>query len=370
MSPRAGGERGGERGAESWAERLSPARLKRLALGLAIGAAGGAVADALHVPLAWMLGALFATMIARMSGAPVDVPMWVRANFLILIGLFLGESFEGVSAASLLEWPFTIAAAMAYVPVAAVCAYAFYRHVAGEERMTAACSSIPGGLISVTLMSGSLGADERQVALAQSFRIAIVVCMAPAIAFGLLSYPAPTDAMFDKHALIGPRDLAILVPAALATVWAMHRAGIPIPFMVGPLAASAALRLAGVVEGVLPHWLVEVALLVTGSAIGSRFHGVAPRRLLRFGAISVAGTTILMAVSAAFAAVVAATTGQDFLPALLAYAPGGVAEMSLIALAIDADPAFVAIHHVARIVFVLLAVPVMSAWVARLGPGA
>ncbi|MDF1566369.1 MAG: FG-GAP repeat protein, partial [Deltaproteobacteria bacterium] len=34
-------------------------------------AAGGAVAHALAVPLAWMLGALFATMAARMGGAPV-----------------------------------------------------------------------------------------------------------------------------------------------------------------------------------------------------------------------------------------------------------------------------------------------------------
>lgn len=350
---------------ESWADRLSPPRLGRLALGLAVGAAGGAAAHALEVPLAWMLGALFATMIARMGGAPVDVPMWVRANFLILIGLFLGESFEGVAAAELLRWPFTIAAAMLYVPVAALAAYAFYRRVAGENLMTAACSSIPGGLISVTLMSGSLGADERQVALAQSFRIAIVVCMAPAIAFGLLGYTTPAAAELERHATISLPDLAILVPAALATMWAMQRAGIPIPFMIGPLVASAVLRLAGVVEGVLPHWLVEVALLVTGAAIGSRFHGIAPARLARFGLISLAGTSILMAVSAVFALAVSALTGQGFLSALLAYAPGGVAEMSLIALATDADPAFVAVHHLARIGFVLLSIPAMSVWFAR-----
>ncbi|HUF88262.1 MAG TPA: AbrB family transcriptional regulator [Thermohalobaculum sp.] len=350
---------------EDWGERLAPERLKRLGLGLAVGAAGGAVAHALAVPLAWMLGALFATMAARLAGAPVDVPMWVRANFLVLIGLFLGESFEGVAAAELLRWPFTIAAAMLYVPVAAVCAYAFYRRVAGEAPMTAACSSIPGGLIAVTVMSGSLGADERQVALAQSFRIAIVVCMAPVIAFGLLGYPAPSDAAYGKHALIGLPDLGVLLAGALATMWAMRKARIPIPFMVGPLVASAVLRMAGVVEGVLPHWLVEVALVVTGSAIGSRFHGIAPGRLMRFGLVSLGATAILMGVSALFAVAVSALTGQDFLPALLAYAPGGVAEMSLIALAIDADPGFVAIHHMARIVFVLLSVPLMSVWIAR-----
>ena len=160
---------------DSWAERLSPEQLKKLALGLAVGAAGGAVANYFGLPLAWMLGALFATMFARIAGAPIDVPIWLRAAFLILIGLFLGESFEGVKVAELMQWPISIAAAMLYVPVATSCAYLFYRYVAGEKTMTAICSSIPGGLIAVVVVSGSLGADEKQVALAQSLRIAIVV---------------------------------------------------------------------------------------------------------------------------------------------------------------------------------------------------
>jgi membrane AbrB-like protein len=350
---------------ESWAERLTPDRLKRLGLGLALGAAGGAVADYFDVPLAWMLGALFATMFARVAGAPIDVPIWVRANFLILIGLFLGESFEGVRVEEFLQWPISIAFAIVYVPVAAACAFVFYHYIAGEQKMTAICSSIPGGLIAVVVVSGSLGADEKQVALAQSLRIAIVVCMAPLVAFGLLGYPPPQDAMFEKQVLIGLPDLAILLAGAFATMWVMERFRMPIPFMVGPLLASGALRLAGVIEGVLPHQLVEVALVVTGASIGTRFVGISVARLLRFGALSLGGTSVLMAVSALFAVAVSALTGQDFLPGLLAFAPGGVAEMSLIALATDANPGFVAIHHVARIIFVLLSVPVLTAWVGR-----
>jgi membrane AbrB-like protein len=355
--------------AHSWSERLSPGRLKKLALGLVLGAIGGAVANYFNVPLAWMLGALFVTMFARVAGAPIDVPIWVRANFLILIGLFLGESFEGVQVSELLQWPISIAGAMLYVPVAAACAYVFYRYLAGERKMTAICSSIPGGLIAVVVVSGSLGADERQVALAQSLRIAIVVCMAPLVAFGLLGYAPPSDATFAGQTLIELDDLAILIAGAFAVMWVMLRARVPIPYMVGPLLASAGLRLAGLVEGVLPHQLVEVALVVTGSSIGTRFHGVSPSRLFRFGLLTLGGTSVLMGVSALFALAVSALTGQEFLVALLAYAPGGVAEMSLIALAIDANPGFVAIHHVARIVFVLLSVPVLTAWVGRTRAG-
>ncbi len=351
---------------ESWADRLRPDRLKALALGLALGAAGGAVADYFDVPLAWMLGALFVTMFARVAGAPIDVPIWVRANFLILIGLFLGESFEGVQVAEFLQWPISIAGAILYLPVATACAFVFYHYIAGEQRMTALCSSIPGGLIAVVVVSGSLGADEKQVALAQSLRIAIVVCMAPVVAFGLLGYPPPDETSFAAHSLIGLKDLLILLAVSFGVMWVMQRLRIPIPFMIGPLLASAALRLAGVIEGVLPHQLVEVALVVTGSSIGTRFFGVTPMRLLRFGVLTLGGTSVLMGVSAVFALAVSALTGQAFLTVLLAYAPGGVAEMSLIALAIDANPGFVAIHHVARIVFVLMMVPLMTAWVGRM----
>ena len=39
---------------------------------------------------------------------------------------------------------------------------------------------------------------------------------------------------------------------------------------------------------------------------------------------------------------------------VLAFVPGGIAEMSLVALALTDDPAFVATHHIVRIGLVVL----------------
>ena len=159
-------------------------------------------------------------------------------------------------------------------------------------------------------------------------------------------------------------DLALVLGISFALMWALRNSGIPILGLVCPLFASAVLRMAGVIEGVLPHWLVEIGLLVLGASVGGRFAGVPMTRLLRFGALTLGGTAILMAVAAGLAWAVAEMTDLPLIALLLAYAPGGVAEMSLIALAIDADPAFVAIHHVVRIIFVLIVVPLL---VARFG---
>jgi uncharacterized membrane protein AbrB (regulator of aidB expression) len=44
---------------------------------------------------------------------------------------------------------------------------------------------------------------------------------------------------------------------------------------------------------------------------------------------------------------------------LLGFAPGGLAEMSLVAIALAADAAFVATHHIVRIVIVVLCAPLL-----------
>ena len=44
---------------------------------------------------------------------------------------------------------------------------------------------------------------------------------------------------------------------------------------------------------------------------------------------------------------------------LLAFAPGGLAEMSLIALALGVDVAYVATHHVVRIFFIVALAPLV-----------
>lgn len=135
--------------------------------------------------------------------------------------------------------------------------------------------------------------------------------------------------------------------------------------MVCPLIASAGLRMTGIIEGVLPPVLVEIGLLVMGCSIGTRFTGIEPARLLRFGVLTFGGSAVLLAGAGVFATIVSRLTGIDLVVLLLAYAPGGVAEMSLIALAIHADAGFVAVHHLVRIVCVMAAVPLMSVAAAR-----
>ncbi|MEL6980119.1 MAG: AbrB family transcriptional regulator [Pseudomonadota bacterium] len=349
-------------GARALAPPTSAASLKTAAaLGraLSIGALGGGAAYGLGVPLPFMLGSLFAVMAASLLGARVAVPNRLRAAFLVLLGLFLGEAFSAPGAAPSAEMALTLSLAALYAPLGAWIGYAVYTRCARIEPRTALFCAIPGGLSAVILTAEAVGADERRVALAQSLRIALVVMAAPALVFGVMGGAAPSLAPAPPP-LVNGVELAWLLGGAALGALALRALGAPLPALMGPLLASAALRLAGVVEGALPFWLVETALVVTGASIGARFAGADLSQLKALTRWTVASTALLTALSVLLALGVAAATEASFLAALLAFAPGGVVEMCLIALALDADPAFVAAHHMARIGVILLSAPLLA----------
>lgn len=331
---------------------------------LAIGALGGTIAHLLHVPLAYMLGALFAAMAASLAGARLAVPPGFRGVFLVVIGLFLGQSFGAGGGPPPATWIATSLMAVLYVPIAILLCRAFYLRVARLDQRTALLSSVPGGLSAVILFSSALGADERQVALTQCLRITFVVLAAPALFFGVLGYAEP-DLAASPVRLVTVSESALLLVGSLAAAAALAALGAPLPLLIAPILASAAFRLTGMVEGRLPAWLVEAALVVVGAAIGARFAGAEPKALLRLAGWTLLASLILMALSALFALAAAVLFNADFMAALLAFAPGGVAEMCLIAIALDVDPSFVATHHVVRIAFILTAAPAVAIWLSR-----
>jgi uncharacterized membrane protein AbrB (regulator of aidB expression) len=55
----------------------------------------------------------------------------------------------------------------------------------------------------------------------------------------------------------------------------------------------------------------------------------------------------------------------SFADVLIAYAPGGLEAMTILAFALHLDPAFVGAHHLWRFFFVSLMMPLAVAYVAR-----
>ncbi|HMS94824.1 MAG TPA: AbrB family transcriptional regulator, partial [Tabrizicola sp.] len=137
------------------------------------------------------------------------------------------------------------------------------------------------------------------------------------------------------------------------------RLGLPAPTFLGPLILSAAAHLSGWTESLPPQGIVIVAQVALGTLLGCRFQGIPLTSLARAGWLSAGATLLTLGLAVVAGLAMRSVTGVELDQALLALAPGGLTEMGLIALAIHADVAFVALHHVVRILIVIIVAPIL-----------
>jgi uncharacterized protein len=130
--------------------------------------------------------------------------------------------------------------------------------------------------------------------------------------------------------------------------------------ILGPLFLTAALSLAGVIHFRPPAEAIQAAQFFIGFTVGVKYAGISWRELRVDVTAGVGYTLIILAISSAFAAVVIKMGWLPVTEAILAFSPGGQAEMAIVALVAGADAAVVVAHHLIRIVFVILGAPFLS----------
>jgi membrane AbrB-like protein len=151
----------------------------------------------------------------------------------------------------------------------------------------------------------------------------------------------------------------MLASAAIGAVLG-HVLRLPAGFMIGPMIVSAAFHMTEVTTARPPDELVAVAQIVLGAAIGCRFVGARLGAMFRTTIHSVIAAILLLVITAVFVVGLDPFTPIGIEALILAYAPGGLTEMSLIALALGLDLAFISTHHVVRMVLIMLIGPLFA----------
>jgi membrane AbrB-like protein len=197
-------------------------------------------------------------------------------------------------------------------------------------------------------------------------RVFIIVLLIP-LAVGSFMPLSEARAQLDAAAAMSA-DLAewlVLILGVGAGIVVAHLIRLPAPQMTGAMFASAALHLTGASTVLLPDLLLQLALWIVGSSIGAQFAGFDLRTLFAIGRHAAMVAVMMIALAAVVAVGLGALLDLDTLATLLAFVPGGIAEMCLIAVVLDVDPAFVALHHLLRLSLILLLAPVVGAMAKR-----
>lgn len=314
-----------------------------------------------------MLGSITLVTLGAVLRLDLYAPGGIRAPMTAIIGVLLGASFSPSVLDHFVVWLPTLLGLVVFSALSGLCCAVYLHKVAGFDRVTAFFGGMPGGLVEMIELGAERGADERAVALIHSARILLVVFSLPFILQVLEGVPIAEYGGNSERIVNAPLStFALLLICAVVGSRLGRVLHLPAKDLMGPMLVSAILHVGGLTDFTPPTEIVNVAQLIIGTVLGVRFVGVAPRLIGRMLAIAFGMTVILIAIVFATASAVGALTGIPLATLVLAYAPGGLAEMSLVALALNADVAFVATHHLARILLVMLGAAPIYALLVRL----
>lgn len=328
---------------------LSPNLLAHLVT-LAAALTGGAVFAALHVPLAWMIGAMFGTAAVawfRPLGLDPAVHGGARPAALIVIGLAFGQTFSGPVLGALLGAAPVILIAGALSILAGIATMPIFTRMAGTDARTAYFATIPGGVIVMAVLAQREGAPIAPVTLAQTLRVLVVVLVMPP----MLSAIAPHG---DSSAFVAPRldfeawGLVAMLMIGLVAALVMRRTGIANPWMIGPCFLAITAAAFGQLPSAVPGWLIDAAQVGMGAGLGQKMTRdflLSSRRLMRAALIS---SLLLCLFCTVFGAALAWVTGLPPSAVMIGMAPGGMPEMGVTAKALGVAVPLVLAFHLTR----------------------
>ncbi len=344
------------------------------ALTFLIAAAGGFLATLLGLPLPMLLGSVLAVGAAsyigiRPGGRDPGIPLVLRLFFIPIIGISIGGAFTPQVFKEALAWWPSLLALFLYIPLAHWVGYRSYRLLGRLDKCTAYYSAVPGGLLEVIMMGEESGADRQMLTILQFMRLILCIMLVP-LGFQLFEGMAVGSSAGASIGLpgveLGPWDVAVLAASAAVGFWVGRRFRLPAGVITGPILVSGIVHLAGLTQAAPPGWSIQLTQLVIGATLGARFVGLQTPVLWKAFRLALFNILFTLALALAAGFGLAGLVDENWEAVVLAFAPGGLAEMSLVAVSLQISVIYVTAHHVLRII---LSVTVAKTFGRRIPPG-
>jgi membrane AbrB-like protein len=325
---------------------------------LLLALVGGILFWLAGLPLPFLFGPMAVCLIAALAGAPLKGLGQVSIAARTVLGVAVGAAITPDVVARLPQMAGSVALIPIYVAVIGLIGVPFFRRL-GFDPVTSWYAAMPGGLQDMVAFGEEAGGDARALSLIHATRVLAIVAIAPLILTGL--YGASLSGAMGAPARDLPMgEMALMVLAAWIGWKGGERIGLFGAAILGPMIVTAILSLSDLIHTRPPAEAIVVAQLFIGIGIGVQYVGVTLRELRSFVLSGLAFVLILAALAAAFTEFVTLTGLAQPVEGFLAFAPGGQAEMTILAIIVGADLGFVILHHLARVVLVILGAPIAA----------
>jgi uncharacterized protein len=282
---------------------------------------------------------------------------------MVLAGIALGSAATPEAVMATARYPGSIVLLVLAMVAIVVATSALLVIVGRWSKLDAVLGSAPGALSTVIAIALDRRAGMERIATIQLFRLYALILLLPPLIYG--TGVAPAIAPAAPQPMMGWQGLTLLVVASLAAAILFRRIGMASPMILGASAASSVLHATDLVTGALPQPLVITGFVLIAVAIGGRFARLDLKELMKLMPLALFAFALSMAVAVLFAWPASRIANVPFLSAVIAFAPGGLEAMAMLAFALGLDPLYVAAHHLIRFFAIAFLLPGAVAWLMR-----
>ncbi len=332
--------------------------LKATAPTFAISAIGAALFLALGLPLPFLLGPMFGCLTAALAGVRLRGFGPLAPAMRTILGVAVGASVTPQLVGRLGDFAVSVALVPLFVAIIGLIGYPYFRRVCGFDQKTAYYAAMPGGLQDMIAFGEEAGANPRTLSLVHATRVLVIVSLMPFILKGLWGLSLD-NAPGEPASAIPPLELAIMVGCAIIGWRGGLRIGLFGAAILGPMAVTALASLTDLIHHRPPAEAIVLAQFFIGTSVGIYYVGVTATELRRVILEALGYCLMLACLSVAFAEAVALTGTARLQDALLAFAPGGQAEMVVLAIVAGTDIAYVVSIHLTRLIVVITGAPIV-----------
>ncbi|WP_020559376.1 AbrB family transcriptional regulator [Thiofilum flexile] len=322
---------------------------------LFFGLVGAGLGTWIGLPVAPLLGSAILVSILTLSGVRTASSAALRNVCFVILGCSLGAGITPENLALIGRWPLSLVALALTVVLMMYTNTWLLARFYGQSVETGLLASSPGALSSVLALANSGYGNERAVIVLQGLRLILVMSVLPIIIEGLDLQGSNNMAYLQ---ITMPYTLLpSLLGIALILALILDKFHFPAAYVMAGLLISALGHGSELLTGRMPQPLVTIAFIVIGCSVGVRFNGIQRHELKIYAGAALASVMLSSVIAAGMAYLVAMVLHLPFGQVWIAYAPGGVEAMAALAMALHYDPAYIAVHHLSRIIGLAMLVP-------------
>jgi len=345
-----------------WLKRFLP-----IITSLFIAFCGVMVLRFFHAPMPWLLGSILAIIVAgRFPALPLASPKQFSAPSRAILGITIGSAFKPEILQYLVDFLSSLVLIFPFVIIITVCGMWYYAKVLKFDTYTAYFSAMPGGLLEMTSLAEAFKLDLYKVIITQSSRLLFMMLLFPFLIERIgnisldgrsgITQPLAQTNMWDMVWIF----LLAMLGWKIAARFKISGGTLIVPMLIGVVTYGA-----GVMHSRPPTEVLNLIQLILGTTVGFAFVGVTCKEMFRVFSQTLGYFFILTLVCILFVSLVSWMTAFPLLSILLAFAPGGQAEMNLIAIVIGANLPYVALHHIVRLFLVIGISPILIRFVKK-----